>query len=369
MVLDGRIVMNLRHVCFRRVEQDMKKCYICRNELKHPHDRYLKMCLTCGEENYQKRITLENMTGYVALVTGARIKIGYYTSLRLLRSGAKVIATTRFPMSALQKYAKEPDFSNWKDRLYLCQLDLKHLSEVEIFIEYVKKEFGKLDIIINNAAQTIRKGRAYYESLEAEEKKLLCGEQLFQGEIGTLYLNNSLSMATGKTDIVQFREEDHTNSWTSKPEDITLCEFLEVQVINVTAPFMLCSGLKECLLKSNHPNKFIINVTSVEGSFSEKKKSSKHLHTNMAKASLNMITKSMGKDLAKEHIFIYSVDPGWVSNQFPKNWNGICDESFEAPLTYEDAAARICDPVFMHKDDVYVKEFGVIYKDYKKWEW
>lgn len=347
----------------------MKKCYICRKELKNSHDKYFKMCTFCGEENYQKRITLEDMTGYVALVTGARIKIGYHTTLRLLRSGAKVIATTRFPMNALQKYALEPDFLEWKDRLFLCELDLKHLNQVEIFIEYVKKEFQKLDIIINNAAQTIRKGQQYYKQLEEREQQLLNEGEFIQKQIGCLRLKNSLFPVKENAELIQFVEEDDYNSWVAKPENITLCEFLEVQVINVTAPFMLCSRLKECLLKSDHCNRFIINVSSVEGAFCEKKKSSKHIHTNMAKASLNMMTKSMGKDLAKEHIFIYSVDSGWVSNQFPKNWNGICDESFEAPLTYEDAAARICDPIFVHKDDTYVKELGTIYKDYRKWEW
>lgn len=347
----------------------MKKCYVCRKELKESHDRYFKMCIQCGEENYQKRITLENLEGYVALVTGARIKIGYHTALRLLRCGATVIATTRFPMNALQEYSAEPDFKEWKDRLYICELDLKHLNEVEAFIQYVKEEFGKLDIIINNAAQTIRKGREYYQQLEASEQQLLGGGQEFKKNIGNLRLKNNILPVSQNTEPVLFTEEEDYNSWVAKPEEITLCEFLEVQVINVTSPFMLCSRLKECLTNSGHKNKFIINVTSVEGSFCEKKKSSKHLHTNMAKASLNMMTKSMGKDFAKDRIFIYSVDPGWVSNQFPKKWNGVCDESFEAPLTFEDAASRICDPVFMHKDEEYVKEFGVLYKDYRKWEW
>lgn len=347
----------------------MKKCYICRQALKESHSMYAKMCVSCGEENYQKRTKLENLEGYVALVTGARIKIGYHTALRLLRCGAKVIATTRFPMNALQEYAAEPDFSQWKDRLYICELDLKHLREVEVFIQYVKQEFGKLDIIINNAAQTVRKGREYYQRLELEEQKLLSAGEVVKNGIGSIRLKNNILSVSQNAEPIQFEEEDDYNSWVARPEDISLYEFLEVQVINATAPFLLCSRLKECLMSSEHGNKFIINVTSVEGSFCEKKKSSKHLHTNMAKASLNMMTKSLGKDFAKDNIFIYSVDPGWVSNQFPKKWNGVCDESFDAPLTYEDAAARICDPVFRHKDDEYVKEFGVLYKDYRKWEW
>ena len=75
------------------------------------------------------------------------------------------------------------------------------------------------------------------------------------------------------------------------------------------------------------------------------------------------------KDYAKERIFIYSVDPGWVSNQFPKKWNGICDESFKAPLTFEDAASRICNPVFKYKKALKLDNIGVLFKDYKKEEW
>lgn len=132
---------------------------------------------------------------------------------------------------------------------------------------------------------------------------------------------------------------------------------------------MLCTRLKNLLTKSYNKNKFIINVSSLEGMFSEKRKSSKHLHTNMAKASLNILTKSLAKDYTKDRIFLYSIDSGWVSNQFPKNWNGICDKSFNAPLTYEDAASRICSPIFKHLNSDKVDEYGILLKDYKKQDW
>lgn len=346
----------------------MKKCYICRKELKECHAYYVKLCPVCGEENYRRRMEYSDLEGYVAIVTGARIKIGYHTALRLLRCGATVLATTRFPMDALKTYSAEPDYENWKDRLYVCQMDLKCLQEVEAFVQYVKQKFGTLDILINNAAQTIRKSSEYYERLNLQETKYLAGGD-FSLPAANLYLKRNLPAVSEHDSVIQYGEDDEYNSWVARPADITLTEFLEVQVVNVTAPFLLCSRLTDCMKKSSHRNRFIINVTSVEGSFAEKKKSSKHIHTNMAKASLNMLTKSLGKDMAKENIFVYSVDPGWVSNQFPAKWNGVCDESFEAPLTYEDAAARICAPVQEHKDEDYVREFGILYKDYGKWQW
>ena len=350
----------------------MEKCYICRKPFMKHHEKYFKLCTECGENNYKKKTEIKDLSGYTAIVTGARIKIGYSTSLRLLRCGASVIATTRFPYTALKKYSCEEDFYEWKDRLFICKLDLKKLNEMETFIKYIKESFGSIDIIINNAAQTVKKSREYYIELGKSEK-------LYEIETADKKLDNNVKLLDNNKfnrlekrnsdELINLEESYNSNSWTAKPEYISMYEFMEVQIINSTAPYFLISRLKECFLKSSHRNRFIINVSSIEGSFSENKKSSRHIHTNMAKASLNMLTKSLGKDLAKENIFIYSVDPGWVSNQFPKDWNGVCDETFEAPLTYEDAAGRICDPIFKHINDEYVEEFGIILKDYKKWEW
>lgn len=348
----------------------MKKCYICRKELTVSHEKYSRLCKECGEYNLLERERIENLEGYIAIVTGGRIKIGYYTSLKLLKAGAKVIVTTRFPFDALKRYSEEEDFFNWKDRLIICELDLKRANDIEEFINFIDKNYSKIDILINNAAQTVKKNKAYYEELKEGEKKLYL-EYEEKGEYkNNLKLIKNINLPTLKNEeLINLEENENYNSWVAKPEDISLYEFLEVQVINSTAPFMLCTRLKKNLMSSDNLNKFIINVSSLEGSFSEKRKSSKHIHTNMAKASLNMLTKSLAKDYAKERIFIYSVDPGWVSNQFPKKWNGICDESFKAPLTFEDAASRICNPVFRYKKALKLDNIGVLFKDYKKEEW
>ncbi|WP_051541986.1 SDR family oxidoreductase [Clostridium lundense] len=349
----------------------MEKCYVCRKELIEKHNNYHRLCTECGQVNLMERERKEDLSNYIALVTGGRIKIGYYTSLKLIRAGAKVIVTTRFPLNALNTYSREKDFEEWKENLIIYEMNLKKVGEIESFIQYVQSNFPKLDIIINNAAQTIKKSKKYYVELEAKEEKLrsIYLDKCKYPQLGCINIMKNPICKFGTKDIINLQETEDYNSWVAKPEEISLYEFLEVQIINSTAPFMLCTRLKESFKKSNNMNKFIINVSSVEGMFSEKRKSSKHIHTNMAKASLNMLTKSLSKDYAKDRIFIYSVDPGWVSNQFPKNWNGVCDEKFNAPLTYEDAAARICNPIFKYLNSERLDEFGVLLKDYKKQEW
>lgn len=348
----------------------MKRCYICRKKLTISHEKYSRLCKECGEYNLLERERIENLDGYIAIVTGGRIKIGYYTSLKLLRARAKVIVTTRFPFDALKRYSEEEDFFNWKDRLIICELDLKRANDIEEFISFIDESYPKIDILINNAAQTIKKSKAYYEELKEGEKKLYLEYEEKKEYKSNLKLIKNINVPSLKNqELINLEENENYNSWVAKPEDISLYEFLEVQIINSTAPFMLCTRLKKNLMASDNLNKFIINVSSLEGNFSEKRKSSKHIHTNMAKASLNMLTKSLAKDYAKERIFIYSVDPGWVSNQFPKKWNGICDESFKAPLTFEDAASRICNPIFRYRKALKLDNIGVLFKDYKKEEW
>ena len=138
---------------------------------------------------------------------------------------------------------------------------------------------------------------------------------------------------------------------------------LEVQLINVTAPFILTNGLRKCLAYDKNINKFVINVSSVEGKFNTKQKLARHVHTNMAKASLNMMTHSIASDFSRDRIFVYSCDPGWVSNQFPPDYE--ISKNFEPYLTFEDGAARILYPVTLHLDDEKIKDSGMFYKDYK----
>ncbi|MGG4143077.1 SDR family NAD(P)-dependent oxidoreductase [Paenibacillus algorifonticola] len=156
------------------------------------------------------------------------------------------------------------------------------------------------------------------------------------------------------------------NSWTAQSHQISIVEMLEVQLINVTAPFLLNTKLKEMMLRSPHQNRFIVNVSAAEGKFNMKRKGGYHIHTNMAKASLNMMTLTMSKEYKKQRIFITSVDPGWVSNQFPEHVQ--TSREIILPLDFNDAAARICDPIY-EGSEAERPLTGVFLKDYMQVDW
>lgn len=374
-------------------------CYGCKQSFTRRHFFYDLLCLQCGDLNYQKRLSQADLRGRLALVTGARIHIGYATVLRLLRAGATVIATTRFPHDAAQRYSAEPDFEQWREHLHIYGLDLRHLSLIEYFIAHIKEHYGTLDILINNAAQTVKHPYAYYapllayeqrapETLPAVQQELVAHFHAFMPLASFIAeASNALALpistqaegiarteeqqlvsqvnnATGGT-LLDLRRE---NSWSQRIEEINLTEFLEVQVINVTAPFLLVKGLSELLRNSPFPQRFIINVSAVEGRFAQNKLGT-HVHTNMAKAALNMLTHTAAADLAQDNIYMNSVDPGWVTRQAPTTQEAIWQRAQESmPLDMQDAAARICDPIWSAINDGQLGH-GHFYKDYTPSDW
>ena len=146
-------------------------CYICKDNYTQIHHFYDTMCPGCGDFNYAKRFQTADVTGQIAIVTGSRLKIGYQICLMLLRSGATVIATTRFPNDSALRFSKEEDFSSWGHRLKIHGLDLRHIPSVEIFCNYIIQKYGRLDILINNAAQTVRRPSGFYSHLMVHETK------------------------------------------------------------------------------------------------------------------------------------------------------------------------------------------------------
>lgn len=309
--------------------------------------------------NDDMRRISRDLRGMNALVTGGRIKIGYAICLRLLRQGANVIAVTRYPNSALDSYMNEPDYEYFRDRLTVIGFDLMRVDRINELICKIENICGgRLDILVNNAAQTVKKSNEYYAELTAHENSLrLDCERLYQ-----LAPPDSSFSIMPSIKPVDYSETDRDNSWVRKPEDISPQELLEVQLINVTAPFMLTNGLRKCLANGNSQNRFVINVSSVEGRFSTKQKLARHVHTNMAKASLNMMTHSIASDFANDRIFVYSCDPGWVSNQFPPGYE--ISQDFEPYLSYDDGAARVLYPVMLHLTDEKIKDCGSFFKDY-----
>lgn len=341
----------------------MRRCLIC----KIKNIDHYGICADCKEMNRQHRMQSVDLKGYTALVTGGRINIGYATCLRLLRNGAKVIAVTRFPYDALRRYLEEPDFNEFKDRLHICEFDLKRVDRMNMLISYITECFeGGLDILVNNAAQTIRKAPSYYQQLASTEKQLrLQFREKLPVDYTALEAFNSYELLTfnDATDLSLYETPEH-NSWVAKSDEISAAELLEVQLINVTAPFLLTAQLKAHMLKSSHLNKFVINVSSVEGRFNNKRKLARHVHTNMAKASLNMMTHSLASEYASDGILMYSVDPGWITNQFPMAYE--VTKNFEPYLTFDDGAARICAPIYEHLNaKKKPKDVGALYKDYK----
>src|SRR5512138_3770798 len=137
--------------------QERQHCYVCKEKYTDIHHFYDQLCPSCGELNYRKRTELADLRGRVALLTGGRVKIGYQAGLKLLRCGAHLIVTTRFPRDSAARYAAEPDFKDWGHRLEVFGLDLRHTPSVEAFCRHLLTTHSRLDFIINNACQTVRR--------------------------------------------------------------------------------------------------------------------------------------------------------------------------------------------------------------------
>lgn len=338
----------------------MKKCLIC----KERNIEEYGICEACKEFNEKMRNIYCDLSGHFAVVTGGRIKIGYATCLRLLRQGASVIAITRYPKSALENYMQEQDYEDFKDRLYILGFDLIRIDRINELVSKIEEICnGKLDILINNAAQTVKKSNEYYAKLLEHEKNLCLENKLLFPMVLSDNQNDSFSLIPN-FQVTNYGETENENSWVRKMNEISPQEFLEVQLINVSSPFLLTSGLRRLLKNSDNKYKFIINVSSVEGRFYTTQKLARHVHTNMAKASLNMMTHSIAKDFRKDNIFVYSSDPGWVSNQFPANYK--ISKEFVPYLSFDDGATRVLYPITKNinekKEDI--RDYGFFYKDF-----
>ena len=374
-----------------------RNCYVCKKKYTEIHHFYDSMCTECGDLNYAKRFQTCDMTGQIALITGSRLKIGYHATLMMLRSGATVIATTRFPADSAIRYAKEKDFTVWSHRLHIYGLDLRHIPSVELFATYIENKYERLDILINNAAQTVRRPSTYYAHLMANEilpyneqsadvqlllqhhHQCIAEIESFNGsgtdtnKPGTVRWNvqtpgigikssaqlsqipyrfdNSNEAAElfpeGKLDVdLQQVDLRKTNSWRLKLGQIEPVEMMEVQLVNSIAPFVLCNRLTALMRKDYTGNKHIVNVSAMEGKFHTFTKIDRHPHTNMAKAALNMLTHTSASDLAKDGIFMNAVDTGWVTDEDPAEISRHKQElhDFQPPLDIVDGAARVCDP-------------------------
>jgi NAD(P)-dependent dehydrogenase (short-subunit alcohol dehydrogenase family) len=370
-----------------------RACYVCKEPFTRLHFFYDSMCPACADHNYEKRTPAGRLDGRTALITGARIKIGYHAALMLLRAGATVIATTRFPHDAARRYAQEPDFEAWKERLLLYGLELRHCPSVEGFAEHLIRSVDRLDFLLNNAAQTVQRPSAYYASLIAAEERTAAAlpapqHQLLErhltlidtrersGKSLACWSEPSMMLGSAEFPLGRFDEDGNqldlreVNSWRLKAENVSTPELLEVHLVNAISPFILVSRLHPLLLKTENRDKHVVNVSAMEGCFSRNTKTEKHPHTNMAKASLNMLTRTSAADFAQKGIFMNSVDTGWVTDEDPyaHAMRKRHQDDFHPPLDAIDGAARVVDPIFTGYQTG-THPFGKFFKDYLPTSW
>jgi NAD(P)-dependent dehydrogenase (short-subunit alcohol dehydrogenase family) len=351
-----------------------RSCYVCKSDYRRLHHFYDSLCPSCAELNYRKRFQTARLDGRVALVTGARIKIGYQASLILLRAGARVIATTRFAADAAERYAREPDFAELSPRLELHALDLAHTPSVERFAAHLDGTLGRLDFLINNAALTVRRPPQFYrhlieKQLPAHLQSLLPG--VISPDFSSLALPEDPMFPRGALDLDdQQIDLRPVNSWRLTLGEVPTVELLEVHLVNAIAPCVLASRLKPLMLRQPTGDRHIVNVSAMEAQFARNKKTDKHPHTNMAKAALNMMTRTSAVDYAKSGIFMNSVDTGWVTDEDPLHHvaRKKDEHDFHPPLDAIDGAARVLDPIFtgLASGD---HPWGHFFKDYKSVPW
>ena len=380
-----------------------RTCYTCKAEYTTLHGFYDQLCPSCGDLNFRKRAPAHDLRGRVAIITGARVKIGYHAAILLLRNGCRVVVTTRFPRDCAARYAREPDFASWRERLCIYGLDLRHTPSVEAFARHMGDTLTHLDFLIQNACQTVRRPPEFYAHmiaaedaghalLPAAEAALVADYEALRRSSGSagLVAPAQLSQIAPEdpqalddpgsalvelfprglldADLQQVDRRDH-NSWRLSLDEVPTRELLEVLLVNAVGPFVLSGRLKPLMLRTPNRDKHIVQVSAMEGQFN-RNKTAKHPHTNMAKAALNMLTRTSAQEYVRDGIHMNSVDTGWITDEDPAHLaqQKIDMHRFSPPLDVVDGAARIVDPIFAGLASG-EHAWGQFFKDYQPTYW
>ncbi|ASQ98706.1 SDR family oxidoreductase [Streptomyces sp. 11-1-2] len=379
-----------------------RSCYVCKTRFVEVDAFYHQLCRDCAAENRGRRDARTDLTGRRALLTGGRAKIGMYIALRLLRDGAHTTVTTRFPGDAIRRFKAMPDSGEWLHRLKVVGIDLRDPAQVIALADEVGAT-GPLDILINNAAQTVRRTpQAYAELIAGESAPLPAGElpeSLVLGAFGsgaqaalpaprtpqdgalTPQDLTALALTSGSASPARIEagtaidagglvpDLDPTNTWVQRVNEVDPVEMLEVQLCNETAPFILVSRLRPAMAASPARRKYVVNVSAMEGKFGRGYKGAGHPHTNMAKAALNMLTRTSAREMFEaDAILMTSVDTGWITDERPHPEKmRLAAEGFHAPLDLVDGAARVYDPIVRGESGEDL--FGCFLKDYAPTSW
>lgn len=419
-----------------------RPCYICKQKYLVVDAFYHQLCPTCAALGHRKREARTDLRGKRALLTGGRAKIGMHIALRLLRDGAHTTITTRFPRDAVRRFAAMDDAAQWLHRLTVVGIDLRDPSQVVQLADAVAAH-GPLDILINNAAQTVRRSPGSYAPLADAESvpvepglwpegqgpelltfgrasdvhphaledsvaahPLLASAHL--AELGAEDVEKTsatsaaratdashnarqlteLALAPGSSSLAKLADGSAidagglvpdlhgSNSWVQGIGEVDALELLEVQLCNSTAPFILINRLRPQLAaaargarEGGAGRSYVVNVSAMEGVFGRGYKGPGHPHTNMAKAAVNMLTRTSAREMFEsDHILMTSVDTGWITDERPHPTKvRLAEEGFHAPLDLVDGAARVYDPVV--RGEAGEDLFGVFLKDYGPSAW
>lgn len=368
-----------------RPQQKAKPCYICRFIISKPHNVFMSMCVPCGDfniagSNFTRKATLlPTSTNKIALVTGGRVNLGFHTALRLLRQGLRVIVTTRYPQDAALRFKKawKSDKDLWPhSNIMTVGADFRSAGDVFNVVKKVKQVVASLTtgdsdcsfyLLVNNAAQTLTDSIAKEEAAIMREDSLVYNflplikpvdpdytprvrggiRGQLDGSMPSATITDGKSTSHTNTDISAPIADNGLSSWVQNLSEIPYEDVISAHSVNTFAPLILIRELAPLMKDGNGKLQgHIVNVSSREGMFEDYRGSSakrgKHVHTNMSKAGLNMITETEAEILWKEKgIAMNTVDPGYMSAA--PEYEDLFDG--ERPIGWEDGAGRVLWPV------------------------